>query len=54
MSEVSCENHTTVGTEPRGHHIQKDIEGIRTTHEMSGYVLNPGLWIPKGFINIQL
>ena len=48
MSEVSCENHTAVGTEPKGHYIEKDTGGIRTTHEMSGYVSHPGFWDSKG------
>ena len=39
MSVVSCENRTciAVGAVPKGHYVQRDIEGACITHEMSGY-----------------
>ena len=39
MSVVSCDNctHTAVGAEPKVCYIHRDVGGVWTTHEISGY-----------------
>ena len=42
---MSCDNctHTAVGADPTGWYVQRDIGGVWTTDEMSGYGWNYGL-----------
>ena len=57
---VSCENRTctAVGEEPKGLYVKRNIGGVFTTQEMSGYgstiyrIIDFG--IPKGFMRKKI
>jgi len=50
LSELSCENCTAVGEEPKGHYLQKDIGGIGTHLKWVVLVRILDFGILKGFM----